>query len=194
LPFAIQKHVLESKAKVIQIATDCVFTGSVGNYSEGDFHDEVDTYGRTKSLGEVSSSNFMHIRVSIIGPELCGHTSLYDWVRMQPHGAKIRGFVNHFWNGIPALHFAKISRAIIEKELFLPGLLHLVPADSVSKKELVTLIADHLGRHDLEIVPFETAQGVNRVLTTENPAISLGLWQAIGYREAPSIRQLVAEI
>lgn len=194
LPMSIADFVSGTKVRVIQIATDCVFSGCEADHAESSFHDAVDTYGKTKSLGEVGSSNFMHIRVSIIGPEIQGHTSLYDWVRMQPKGAKINGYVNHLWNGITTLHFAKICKAIIEKQLFVPGLVHLVPADSVTKLDLVGLIARHVNRDDLQILPFETEVAVNRVLTTEKSKINLDLWKAIGYHDAPSIRQLIAEI
>ena len=57
-------------AKVIQIATDCVYSGFQGSYIESDLHDATDVYGKTKSLGEVPASNVMHLRASIIGPEV----------------------------------------------------------------------------------------------------------------------------
>ena len=60
----------QAGARVIQIATDCVFSGRKGHFLETDAHDAEDVYGRTKSLGEVASNNVMHIRVSTIGREL----------------------------------------------------------------------------------------------------------------------------
>ena len=52
--------------KVIHISTDCVFSGSTGNYSEDSIKDAKDTYGLTKSLGEINSSRHLTIRTSII--------------------------------------------------------------------------------------------------------------------------------
>jgi dTDP-4-dehydrorhamnose reductase len=43
------------KARLIHISTDCVFSGKKGNYSEEDYADSDDLYGRSKFLGEVSS-------------------------------------------------------------------------------------------------------------------------------------------
>ncbi len=40
-------------ARMIHISTDCVFSGSKGNYTETDIPDANDLYGRTKLLGEV---------------------------------------------------------------------------------------------------------------------------------------------
>lgn len=61
---SIFPHYLNSIAKkfnikIYQIATDCVFTGLKGNYTENNNHDATDVYGKTKSLGEVMSPNFL---------------------------------------------------------------------------------------------------------------------------------------
>ena len=42
----------QTGAKVIQIATDCVYSGEKGGYVETDAHDALDVYGKSKSLGE----------------------------------------------------------------------------------------------------------------------------------------------
>src|SRR5437868_4207618 len=44
-------------ANSIQIATDCVYSGSKGGYIETDPHDALDVYGKTKSLGEAKHLN-----------------------------------------------------------------------------------------------------------------------------------------
>jgi dTDP-4-dehydrorhamnose reductase len=180
--------------KVIQIATDCVFSGKSGHYSESSNHDPEDVYGKTKSAGEVVSPAMMHLRVSIIGPEKRGFTSLYDWVARQPEKAKITGYTNHHWNGIPAKHFGKIARAVIENGLFAPGLRHVLPADKVTKSELVRLIADHAARDDIQITDAPASAAIDRTLTSDFPDSSARLWQAAGYSNPPTIAQLVREI
>jgi dTDP-4-dehydrorhamnose reductase len=179
--------------RVIQIATDCVYSGRLGGYDENSPQDPVDLYGLTKSQGEVMSANFMHLRVSIIGPETRGFTSLYEWIARQPLGSTIRGFTNHLWNGIPAKHFAKIALAVIEKDLFKSGVHHIVPCDVVSKATLVRLIAKHADRHDLVIVDYETEQAIDRSLRTIS-RVNSALWAAAGYDDLPSIARLVSEI
>lgn len=180
--------------KVIQIATDCVFSGKDGHYSETSEHDPADVYGKTKSLGEIVSSSMMHLRVSIIGPEKRGFTSLYDWVARQPEDSKITGYTNHFWNGIPAKHFGRLAKTIIENNLFEAGVHHVLPADEVTKAELVSLIAEHSGRSDISISEAPAARGIDRTLSTNTPDFSAGLWRAAGYSTPPSIAQLVREI
>ena len=63
---------------VIQIATDCVYSGATGLYKESAAHDALDVYGKTKSLGEVPSPAMTHLRCSIIGPENGRSTSLWN--------------------------------------------------------------------------------------------------------------------
>ena len=187
--FAESRHL-----KVIQIATDCVFSGKVGHYSESSDHDPADVYGQTKSLGEVVSPSMMHLRVSIIGPEKRGFTSLYDWVARQPKDAQITGYTNHFWNGIPAKHFGRLAKAIIENNLFEAGVHHVLPSDEVTKAELVRLIAEHSARRDISISDAPAAFGIDRTLSTNTPDFSAGLWRAAGYSTPPSIARLVREI
>lgn len=180
--------------RVIQIATDCAFSGHSGNYRESSVQDPVDHYGRTKSAGEIQSASMMHLRVSIIGPETRGHKSLYDWVAHQPFGAEITGYKNHLWNGIPAKHFAKIARGIIETEIFVPGVHHVVPEDKVSKYELVVLIAEHVGRGDLAITEGFAPESIDRTLATDRPQFNRQLWAASGRVTLPTVSELVAEI
>jgi dTDP-4-dehydrorhamnose reductase len=181
-------------AKVIQIATDCVFSGSKGDYLESSEHDAEDVYGKSKSLGEASGPSMMHLRVSIIGPEVDKSSSLLEWVRNQPKNAEISGYTDHYWNGITSFHFAKIARGIIENEIFEPGVFHVLPQDSVTKSELVSLIAKYLGRSDIKVNPTATGANINRTLDTSNPAKNKALWLSAGYESPPSIAQMVSEL
>lgn len=194
LPLELSEYARRSGAKVLQIATDCVYSGRKGRYVESDLHDPLDVYGKTKSLGEIPSENMMHIRVSIIGKETRGHKSLYDWVRLQPIGAEIRGFTDHYWNGVPALALGRIFKGIIEKSLFTSGVHHLLPADVVTKAELVDIVARHEGRSDVKIDFGPSGQRVERTLDSEDPDFSRQLWQAAGFDGVPTIQELVALI
>jgi dTDP-4-dehydrorhamnose reductase len=184
----------QAGARVIQIATDCVFSGGKGHYLETDIHDAEDVYGKSKSLGEVVSNNVMHIRVSTIGRELGRSTLLLEWVLSHPQGATIPGFTDHFWNGVPTNHFAKVIRGILEKDGFEAGLSHLVPANELSKADLVRKIASAFGRPDLMVIDTDSGKPINRTLSTTNPDFNSQLWLEAGYPEIPTIEQLIAEI
>ena len=184
----------ETGAKVIQIATDCVFSGHKGSYLESDAHDALDVYGKSKSLGEVPNPSMMHLRVSIIGPEVGRSTSLLEWVRNQPQGAQIFGFTDHVWNGVTTTHFGKIARGIIESNMFKAGVFHLIPGNRLPKDKLVQKIASVFGRDDIEIKPKASGNTVDRTLETIDPGFNDKLWEAAGYEVPPTIERMIEEI
>lgn len=194
LPHRLAEYAEKTGAKVIQIATDCVYSGIKGDYLETDLHDALDVYGKTKSLGEVPNSNLMHLRVSIIGPEYGRSTSLLEWVRNQPMNAEIGGFTDHLWNGIPTKHFGKLARGIIESNLFAPGVHHIIPADQIDKFTLVSKIAQTFNRPDIAIIAKPSGHIINRTLQTVNPEFNAQLWAGAGYPALPTVEQLVSEI
>jgi dTDP-4-dehydrorhamnose reductase len=180
--------------KVIQIATDCVFSGFKGSYLETDAHDALDVYGKSKSLGEVPNPSMMHLRVSIIGPEVGRSTSLLEWVRNQPEDAEIFGFTDHVWNGVTTTHFGKLARGIIESNLFKPGVFHVVPGNRLPKDKLVQKIASVFGRGDIKIQPKASGNTVDRTLETTSPEFNAAMWVAAGYKTPPTIEQMLEEI
>jgi dTDP-4-dehydrorhamnose reductase len=184
---------LATGVKVLQIGTDCVYSGEDGNYTENDPFKPTDVYSITKSLGEVASTNAMTLRCSIIGKENIGSFSLLSWVLAQPLNSRINGFTNHHWNGLTTLHFSKIVSGIIQSGGFAKGVTHVVPRDTVSKYELVKVIAESFGRADLDIQEFSTDTKMNRILSTVNPERNLQLWQDGGYDNVPSILDMVTE-
>lgn len=180
--------------KVIQIATDCVFSGEKGNYSEEAIHSPVDVYGMTKSLGEVHGLKVMTLRCSIVGPEISGNKSLLSWFLSQPLNAELSGYSNHLWNGLSTLHFSKIVSGILENNLFKPGVYHLVPSGVASKGELLEFFAKYYHRPDLSISLIQASASINRTLTTTMPMYNLELWKMAGYNEPPTIEQMIKEL
>ena len=73
----------ESNTRLVQISTDCVFSGLRGAYTESDTPDPVDLYGRSKLLGELYRSNCLTLRTSIIGWQLNTFSSLLSWFSRQ---------------------------------------------------------------------------------------------------------------
>jgi dTDP-4-dehydrorhamnose reductase len=183
-----------SEVKIIQIATDCVFSGSKGSYAESDRHDPTDVYGKTKSLGEICSDNFLNLRVSIIGPERERSTSLLEWFLNQPPKAKVHGYANHYWNGVSTFHFAKVVLGIVESPTFLPGKAHLVPRDKINKFELLQAFKETYSRIDIEIEEMLPDLVIDRTLITENSKQNIMLWENAGYKNIPGIREIVAEM
>lgn len=122
--------------KLIHITTDCVFNGKEGfPYNENSPKTPVDIYGLSKSLGE--PTNCSTLRTSLIGRELKGFTGLLDWFLKQ-EGKKIKGFTNHFWNGITTKQFGKVCDKIISNPEDYPktGLYH-ISSTVISKYEML---------------------------------------------------------
>jgi dTDP-4-dehydrorhamnose reductase len=180
--------------RVIQIATDCVFTGKAGSYNESSEHDAGDVYGQSKSLGEVPGAQFLNLRCSIIGPEVDGCASLLGWLLSQRAEATINGFSDHIWNGLTTDAFARITAGLIESKSELSGTFHVVPADRVDKDQLSRLLLETFGRSDVSVVRTKTGNGVDRTLSTMFPDQNEALWRLGGYSEPPSIRALVSAL
>ena len=178
---------------VIQIGTDCVFSGLRGRYLETDKLDPIDLYGETKSAGESSLEYSMLIRCSIIGREARSSNSLMSWLLSQPQNAQINGFMNHNWNGVTTLQFSEVVRGIIKTENYCKGVQHLVPKDSVSKLELLQILARIFGREDLTIRSFMSESDVNRTLETRFQERNQELWNSAGYSDLPTVYEMVVK-
>jgi len=180
--------------KVIQIATDCVFDGVKGNYIETDKHNALDVYGKTKSLGEVSSENFMNLRCSIIGPEKKNKKSLLEWFINQPQNDVVNGFNNHYWNGVSTFAFAKICMGIIENDFWFHGLQHVIPSNSMNKAAMLKVFAEVFSRNDITIKEINADESINRTLSTTKIERNRQLWELAGYDQIPSIEEQIVEI
>jgi dTDP-4-dehydrorhamnose reductase len=193
-PYALAEAADRHGARVIQIATDCVYSGREGGYREDAPHDALDIYGKTKSLGEVMAPSVTHLRCSIIGPEQPGGSSLLAWVLGHPQGASAPGFTDHIWNGVTTWHFGRLCAAMVRDDLGLPPLMHVVPSDTVTKAELLTAIAGAFGRDDLVVEPGRSSAAVDRSLETLHVDANRRLWHAAGYETPPGVEQMVREL
>ena len=137
------------KARLIHISTDCVFSGSAGNYTEHDVTDAQDLYGRSKLLGEVVEyENAITLRTSIVGRELYTTHSLVDWFLSQEE--VVPGYSKAIFSGLPSSELAAIIRDVVVPHKELAGLYH-VSAAPICKLDLLHLIARQYGK-DIKIV------------------------------------------
>ncbi len=193
LPGELNEFAKHTSTPIIQIGTDCVYSGLSGNYSENSEFDCSDIYGLSKVSGEAKSKSLMTIRCSIIGHEKKPPVSLMDWFLSQSKSALVSGYTNHFWNGLTTLSFARVVEGIIRQNRFSPGVVHLVPRDQISKFDLLHILAKEFGRDDIDIRSFETEFSINRTLTTLFPDKNAQFWLNAGYSKVPSVREMIEE-
>ena len=193
-PHLLNKVAEKYNAFVIQIATDCVYSGKEGNYNENSLHDPLDVYGKSKSLGEVNSENFLNIRASIIGPEVGRSQSLLEWFKGQDESLRLKGFSNHMWNGVTTLQFAKVCASLISEEAKIYGTFHFVPANMISKYDLLQSLNKEYsgGTRDIESVIVNPA--VDRTLSTIFHETNKTLWSLAGYQNIPTVGEMVKEL
>ena len=167
-PWYLAEWCETNNIRLIHITTDCVFSGNDGSYAEENLHDCLDSYGKSKSLGE--PNNCMVIRTSIIGEEIHKNASLIEWAKSQK-GKKVKGFTNHYWNGVTTLEYAKICQQIIEEDLFKKDLFHIHSPTSVNKMQLLQLISDRF-KLQLDILPFKTDNSCDRTLSSKKDLVN----------------------
>lgn len=151
-PHLLERLSSEIDAKLIHISTDCVFSGKKGNYTEYDFKDADDVYGRSKALGEVENDRDLTIRTSIIGPELKqSGEGLFHWFMHQE--GKVNGFTDAIWGGVTTLELAKAIDKVIDNNL--TGLVHLSNGTGINKYDLLNLFKTIWNRNNVDINLFE---------------------------------------
>lgn len=149
LPHRLARLCQIINARLIHISTDCVFSGSKGNYTENDFADANDLYGRSKFLGEVDYPNTITLRTSIIGHELGRQRSLIGWFLEQQ--SSVKGFTRVIFSGLTTMELAKIVYNIVIPNPNLTGLYH-VAAKPINKFDLLHLVAK-IYQKTIEIIP-----------------------------------------
>ena len=140
--------------RLVQISTDCVFSGLRGKYTEADIPDPADLYGRTKLLGEVNRPGCLTLRTSIIGWQLNAFTSLLSWFARQ-RGQTIKGYRQAIYTGFSTRVLADLISDLIETRPDLSGL-YQVASEPVSKYDLLVALRDRLGWDDIQIEADET--------------------------------------
>jgi dTDP-4-dehydrorhamnose reductase len=150
-PHQLAELCAERGIRVLQISTDCVFSGRRGSYTEDDLPDPVDLYGRTKLLGELDRPGCLTLRTSIIGWQLSAFTGLLSWFALQ-RGRRIKGYRKAIYSGFSTSVLSRLIGDIIDRYRDLQGLYHVASAP-INKYDLLVRMRDALGWKDMAIDP-----------------------------------------
>lgn len=157
--------------RTIHPSTDCEFSGALpvgSRYTKQSRRDAIDAYGKSKA--EVSEkietvfSNTKIVRTSIIGHERVSAVSLLEWF-LASEGT-VRGFTNHYWNGITTLQWAQLAEHLIDQWESAPVLGQFGTDACQSKFSVLETIRD-VYKKDIVIVPFEAPEMVNKCLESD---------------------------
>ena len=92
------------------------------------------------------------------------------------------------------LHFAEIVLGLIRRKTLLAGTYHLIPADTVSKAQLLAEFASAFGRTDIRIDHIDVPEKIDRTLATVTPSANADFWHGSGRAAVPTIREMVREL
>lgn len=148
-PHQLADLCIERGIRVIQVSTDCVFSGARGNYTEIDNPDPVDLYGRSKLLGELHRPGTLTLRTSIIGWQLNTFSSLLSWFALQ-RGKRIKGYRKAIYSGFSTAVLSQLIGDILLTRPDLTGL-YQVASEPISKFDLLVNLRDILGWNDITI-------------------------------------------
>lgn len=163
LPHRLARLCDMMNTRLIHISTDCVFSGTRGNYDEQDFADANDLYGRSKYLGEVVNvPHVVTLRTSIIGHELSGNHGLVNWFLAQQ--GSVKGYTKAIFSGVPTVELARIIADFVLPNANLHGL-YQVASEPINKYELLCLLATNYQK-SIEIIP-DGQLVINRSLNGE---------------------------
>ena len=150
-PKIIEKLCKQKKTKLIQLSTDCVFSGKKGNYTEEDICDADDIYGVSKIKGEIKDSDScLTLRKSTIGLEIKDKHGLIEWFLDQK---EIDGYKNAIFSGLTSYELARVIEKIMIDFPQLHGLYN-VSSNPINKYDLLRNLSLLL-RKEIKINPFE---------------------------------------
>jgi len=152
MPHRLARLANKINAKLIQISTDCVFSGYKQEpYVETDEKDGRGIYAISKGLGEVIDNQHLTLRTSVVGPELKSDgEELFHWFMSQ--SGSISGFTKAIWSGVTTIELAKAVKWSIDNNIF--GLYHVTNNSSISKYELLKLFQKYT-KKDIDIIPVD---------------------------------------
>ena len=125
----------KTDTRLIHFSTDCVFEGTPGVKHVTDTPTATDIYGLSKLLGEVKEGPALTLRTSVVGRQLFGAESLFEWAISQ-RGKTVSGFTNAIYTGLTTLELSRVVKRIIEEQPELVGLFQ-VASKPISKFELL---------------------------------------------------------
>ena len=153
----------ETDIQVIQMSTDCVFSGKTGGYTEESVPDGNLFYDKSKAIGELEDDKNVTFRNSIVGPDIKEKgIGLLNWFMKQ--NGTVNGYSGAIWTGQTTLQLAKTMEEAARCRTH--GLYNAVPNESINKYELLKLFNTYIRKNPIEIVPLDKYVGDKSLIRT----------------------------
>lgn len=149
-PITLSHYCKDRDIPLIHISTNCVFSGARSMQDEECVPDAKDIYGVSKARGEPRYG--LVLRTSIIGFEKNSAFGLLGWF-INTQG-DIKGYTNHYWNGVTTLELSKYIIEIINNKNISSGLRHIYSENELSKYDLLCCI-NNIFQLNKNIIPVE---------------------------------------
>lgn len=180
-PQDLALHCQKTHTRLIHISTDCVFDGTDGPYDEACATTGSGIYSQSKQAGEPEQA--LVLRMSMVGPELRNHYSLLCWFLAQSE--RCNGFTDHHWNGLTTMAVGRMMARIIERDLYVSGVRHVLTQD-ISKLGLLEAFRDAFGS-TIEITPTVSGKSRDMRLRTRHPEFLAAL-------DLPTLAEQIAQL
>ena len=168
LPHFLAETTADLQTKIVQLSTDCVFSGKRGGYRENDFPDGKTFYDRTKALGELVDDKNITFRNSIIGSDLeRDGIGLLNWFLQQK--GTVNGYAKSIWSGVTTLFLAQMIELAVNENIH--GLYQLTNNTPITKHELLKLFAQIFDK-EIKIFPVEGIAADKTLINTKNFGIA----------------------
>ena len=178
LPHFLEAVTAGTPTVVVHRSTDCIFSGSKGEYGLEDWPDATSFYARSKFLGELDNEKDITIRTSLIGPETdVNGSGLFNWFYNQK--GDVNGFDNAIWTGLTTIEFAREIEWLLKNKKH--GIFQLVPDHAISKYNLMLLFQKYY-------------PGERRLNMADNKRVDRSLVPACGGLQVPDYETMIAEM
>ena len=148
----------------IHASSDAIFRPDIPFRTAEEAPDARDLYGSSKAYGEhsVVGPRRISFRCSFIGIGTDGSGNLLSWFIHSPHEA-VTGYINHAWNGITSLEWAKVALATALDYQRGGRIVQLGTHPAVSKYELLRMIRG-IWSCPVRVVPGNANESILRTL------------------------------
>jgi len=168
-----------TNSRLIHFSTDCVFNGAPGIKFAKDTPTATDLYGLSKLLGEVQEGPALTLRTSVVGRQIFGAESLFEWAISQ-RGSSVRGYRHAIYTGLTTLELSNIVKRVIESQPYLVGL-HQVASAPISKYDLLVALSKllKLELHIEEDTDFQCDRTLDGTEFTSLTGIEVSSWESM---------------